>query len=72
MGNLQAHHNTDVPLATQRSDDWPLEEVYMSDPKEGGPETLQTLDGRRVRNEWRKLDEERRRKGAEVLLKEEK
>jgi len=72
MGNLQAHHNTDVPLATQRSDDWPLEEVYMSDPKEGGPESLQTLDGRRVRNELRKLDEERRRKGAEVLLKEEK
>lgn len=72
MGNLQAHHNTDVPLATQRSDDWPLEEIYMSDPKTGGPETLQTIDGRRVKGELRKLDEERHRKSAEALLGEKK
>jgi sialate O-acetylesterase len=27
MGNLQAHHNTDIPFATQRSDDWPMEQT---------------------------------------------
>ena len=29
MGNLQAHHNTDIPIGTQRSDDWPLEDVPL-------------------------------------------
>ena len=28
MGNIQAHHNTDIPMATQRSDDWTMVEVY--------------------------------------------
>lgn len=28
MGNLQAHHNTDIPLATQRSDNWSLKDIY--------------------------------------------
>lgn len=28
MGNLQAQHNTDIPLATQRSDSWSLKAVY--------------------------------------------
>jgi sialate O-acetylesterase len=28
MGNLQAHHNTDIPVATQRSDSWSMKEIY--------------------------------------------
>jgi sialate O-acetylesterase len=28
MGNVQSHHNTDIPLATQRSDKWSLKKTY--------------------------------------------
>ena len=52
MGNLQAQGNTDIPVATQRSDTWPLEEIYIDG-------TLEQLDGRKIRNELRKEDERR-------------
>jgi sialate O-acetylesterase len=54
MGNIQAHHNTDVPLATQRSDDWKMIEV---------PVIGESVD-RGTRNEVRKalrLEDMRRR-----------
>ena len=62
MGNLQAHHNTDIPLPTQRSDTWPLEEIYL----EG---KLEQLDGRKLKAEFRKEDEKRKLAEAELLLK---
>lgn len=68
MGNVQAHHNTDLALATQRSDDWPLEELYLPDASQEGREVLQTIDARRVRGELRKFDEQRHRRAAEALL----
>ncbi|MFK7910628.1 MAG: sialate O-acetylesterase [Akkermansiaceae bacterium] len=61
MGNLQVNRMTDIPFATQRSDDWPLEEVYVKG-------ELKVLSGRQIGNELRKLDEERARKQAEALL----
>ncbi len=63
MGNLQVQHHTDSPLPTQRSDTWPLEEVYLDG-------KLEKLDGRKIKGELRKVDEERKLKEAELHLKE--
>jgi len=74
MGNLQAHHNTDIPVATQRSDNWSLRDIYEAltgrKGKSGG-----ALE-RRERNELvralRAQDLRRRLAEAETLLKEDK
>ena len=63
MGNLQAHHNTDIPVATQRSDTWPLEEIYLDD-----PEKLERLEGRQLKAALRTEDQKRHRKEAESIL----
>jgi hypothetical protein len=61
MGNVQVHHNTDVPMATQRSDSWPLEEVV----KNG---EVKVLSGRQVGKYLQQLDKDRAKKNAEELL----
>lgn len=61
MGNLQVTGNSDIPFATQRSDDWPVEEVFVDG-------ELKTLAGRKISAELRKLDQERAHKEAEMLL----
>lgn len=58
MGNLQ---DKGIPLATQRSDDWPLEEVFVDG-------ELKVLEGRQIGNALRKLDEERALKEAKTKL----
>jgi len=63
MGNLQAQGNTDIPVATQRSDTWPLEEIFIDG-------KLAKLEGRKIRNELKKIDSERKLKEAEFILKE--
>ena len=63
MGNIQVTRNSDIPMATQRSDDWPLEEVFIDG-------ELQTLNGRQIARELRKLDEARAKKEAQILLQE--
>ena len=65
MGNLQAQGNTDIPVATQRSDTWPLEEFFIDG-------KLEQLDARKVRNELRKEDQKRQLKTAEILLESKK
>ena len=65
MGNLQVQRGSDIPFATQRSDDWPMEEVMVDG-------ELKVLSGRQVGNELRKLDEERAQKEAASLLEEKK
>ena len=61
MGNLQVGGNSDIPFATQRSDDWPLEEVFVDG-------ELKTLAGRQISVELRKLDAERTLKEAELRI----
>ncbi|MBT8037414.1 MAG: hypothetical protein KJO21_07705 [Verrucomicrobiae bacterium] len=58
MGNLQ---NKGVPMATQRSDDWPLEEVYVDG-------EFKVFAGRQIRAELRKLDQERALQKAKSAL----
>lgn len=55
LGNLQAERMTDIPFATQRSDDWPLENVPLGVFEE-------EVTG--------KLDRQQKRKQAEALRKQ--
>jgi sialate O-acetylesterase len=61
LGNLQADRITDVPFATQRSDDWPLESVPLG-VHEG--EVTEKLD----RQQQRKLIEALRNQDIERIL----
>lgn len=58
MGNLQ---DKGIPLATQRSDDWPLEEVSVDG-------EIKVLAGRQIGNELRKIDQERAIHEAKAIL----
>ena len=72
MGNMQAHHNTDIPLATQRSDNWSLKDVYET--LTGKASTSAGSLERKERNDLikalRAQDMKRRLAEAEVLIKE--
>jgi sialate O-acetylesterase len=70
MGNLQSADHTDLPLATQRSDDWPMESVPL-----GVLADDSTEDGRLPRAQRAKLqaalrrdDHRRRLAEARALL----
>ena len=58
MSNVQ---NKGIPLATQRSDDWPREEAFVDG-------ELKVLEGRQIGNELRKLDQERAAHEAKAIL----
>jgi len=72
MGNLQAADHNDLPFATQRSDDWKMEEVPITFP---GDESIPKKElARRHRHEalraLRLDDMERRLKEAQALIDE--
>ena len=66
MGNLQANGNSDIPFATQRSDDWPMEEVYWKNAE--GERELLKFEGRKLRNVLKAQDEQRLIEEAKLLL----
>ena len=72
MGNLQAHHNTDIPVATQRSDDWPLENVPLGVLGDEPPIELDRSQRRQLSEALRKQDLERRLEEAHALIRENK
>jgi sialate O-acetylesterase len=49
MGNLQVLGNTDIPFATQRSDDWPHGEMMLDG-------ELKKFEGRQLQAALRALD----------------
>ncbi|MCP4784741.1 MAG: hypothetical protein GY903_00135 [Fuerstiella sp.] len=59
LGNLQADRNTDIPFATQRSDDWPLESVPLGVHEEDITEKLDRQQKRKLIEALRKQDIER-------------
>lgn len=63
LGNLQADRYKDIPFATQRSDDWPLENVPLGVHEE---EVTAKLD----RQQKRKLTEALRKQDIERILHE--
>ena len=72
MGNLQAHGNTDIPLATQRSDDWPMEDIprgVLGDPP---PANFDRGQRNKLQQALRAEDVRRRLAEAEAFIKENK
>ncbi|MCA8950370.1 MAG: hypothetical protein KDE27_12765 [Planctomycetes bacterium] len=70
LANLQAAGNLDLPVATQRSDDWDMATVPLGvlDGVPGGK--LSRADSDRIRAELRREDERRRIAEAEQVLRE--
>jgi sialate O-acetylesterase len=70
LANLQAIGNKDLPLATQKSDDWALEEVPANVFADGPTLPLERRDANRIRLILREQDTARRIKEAEMILQE--
>ncbi len=74
MGNLQAAGNTDLPFATQRSDNWKMEEVPKKFPMDASISPRER--SRRQRHEVKKAlrldDMGRRLKEARAFIDEHK
>ncbi len=74
MGNLQSTDHNDLPFATQRSDDWRLEEVpdkYYANPKSSARDRKRELRSQ-AQKELRLSDMERRLKEAWTFIEENK
>ena len=68
LGNLQAHRNSDIPVATQRSDVWPMENVPLGVFGENAVEQLDRAQRRQLRDVLRSEDLQRRLQEAKALL----
>lgn len=70
LANLQATSNKDIPLATQRSDDWSMEEVPLG--VLGDTITLPLVRGdqNKIIQALREQDRQRRMQAAEQVLRE--
>lgn len=71
MGNIQKAGNLDLPLATQRSDQWRMEEVPLGVFSDGIPEEASRADMNRIRQALREQDRQRRIHEARLLLQHE-
>ena len=69
LGNLQANRMTDIPFATQRSDDWPLENVPLGVFESEVSGKLDRRQRRKQQEALRKQDLERRLREAARLEK---
>jgi sialate O-acetylesterase len=70
LGNLQAARTSDIPFATQRSDDWPLENTPLGVLGEEVPPKLDRGQRRNIVEALRKQDHERRLHEAQSLVNE--
>jgi sialate O-acetylesterase len=68
LGNLQANRNTDIPFATQRSDDWPLENIPFGVLGDDAPIQLDRQQRRKVEEALREQDLARRLHEARMLI----
>ena len=74
MGNLQSGDHSDLPFATQRSDDWKIYEApdtYYANPKAAAQDIRRELRSQAQR-ELRVSDMERRLKEARTFIEENK
>jgi sialate O-acetylesterase len=74
MGNLQAHHNTDIPVATQRSDNWSMKGIYeaLAGKKSNSAGSLERGERSELIKALRAEDMRRRLAEAEALIRENK
>ncbi len=70
LGNLQASRLTDIPFATQRSDDWPMEQVPLGVVDSSATGELSGANRRKLQEALRAQDRERRLAAAQTLLRE--
>jgi sialate O-acetylesterase len=70
LGNLQAARLTDIPFATQRSDDWPLENTPLGVLGDEVSTKLDRGQRRKLMEALRKQDHERRIYEAQSLINE--
>ncbi len=68
LANLQAAGNKDLPFATQRSDDWRMEEVPLGVLGEEVTLPISRGDRTRIIQSLREQDRERRLKEAELVI----
>ncbi len=68
LGNLQAERITDIPFATQRSDDWSLENVPLGVHDEEVTEKLDRQQQRKLTETLREQDAQRRLAEAKLLM----
>ncbi len=68
MSNLQARSHSDIPLATQRSDDWPMENIPLGIFGELAPEQLRRPQRNQLMETLRQEDLKRRIQEAKELL----
>jgi sialate O-acetylesterase len=74
MGNLQAGGMSDIPLATQRSDDWSMKDVYeaLTGKQSSSAGPLERGERRELTEALRAEDQRRRLAEAEALIRENK
>ncbi|MEM9656969.1 MAG: hypothetical protein AAF961_01280, partial [Planctomycetota bacterium] len=74
LGNLQALHNTDIPLATQRSDNWSMREIHaaLTGVQSKSTEPLQRGERRELLEALRAEDLRRQLAEAEALIRDNK
>jgi sialate O-acetylesterase len=70
LANVQAIGHKDLPLATQKSDDWALEEVPANVFTDQPSLPLERRDANRIRQALREQDNARRIKEAGLILQE--
>ncbi|MEM7235732.1 MAG: hypothetical protein AAF517_26415, partial [Planctomycetota bacterium] len=68
LGNLQSPRMSDVPVATQRSDEWPLEWIPGGEVEGKLPVKLDRRQRRELQQALRKQDLERRLQEAKSLI----
>lgn len=68
LGNLQADRNTDIPIATQRSDQWTLESTPQGLFGDQAPLQLERNQRRQLQQALRNQDLERRLSEAKQLI----
>ena len=68
LANLQATGNKDLPFATQRSDDWPMEEVPLGVLGDNVIRPLSRSDRSKIIQALREQDRDRRLKEAQRMI----
>jgi sialate O-acetylesterase len=70
MGNLQTQGNTDIPLATQRSDDWSMKQMYesLTGKESASPDSLERGERGELIQALREEDKRRRLAEAKALI----
>lgn len=70
MGNVQVAGNSDIPLPTQRSDDWPIENTPLGVFGDNPPEAISRPQWHQLREALRQADVRRRIAEAEAVLQQ--